>query len=1152
MSISNRFACGSSLAVLAIALAAPTAIYAQETTGGLRGVVSGPTGGISNASVVIVHVPTGQRTTIKTDTAGQFNAAGLRVGGPYTIDVTAAGFRGTQIPDATVSLTDEGSLAVVLEAAERQAEVVVVSAARLRARAGTGPETTLGAAAIDGVASINGDVRDIARRNPLVSLDPTNENAFSVAGTNPRLNSLTVDGVRLNDDFGLNAGGLPTTRGPISTDAIQELSVSAAPYSVVNGSFQGGLINIVTRSGGNNFEGAIYGKFSNPDMASNRLYNTVAEKAGRINADGTPGWVSRFPPLESRTLGFRLGGPIIKDKVFFFVSYEDYEGDVPNTTDTSDSLAPNRVPGVTRAEVDQIIGISKSVYGYDPLNTPPSTVQETDKKLLVRLDWNVFDDHRVQITYNKVTEDSPRRGSNNFHNAASNNLSLYSNFYGLGQYPETWTAQLFSRWSDSITTEFRYSTKAYGRAQESFGGSQTAPDQFGQFSVCTRASLPTPTTTNCAGEGSLFLGPDNSRHANVLTNDTRQLNGRIDWRLGDHRITAGASREELDVFNRFLQNSEGNYTFLSIGDLQARRAFSIQYGNGIAADNSIGEDKADAIFGIATNSVFLQDTWDVMDTLTLNYGLRYDFFETIAGTVRENPSFQTRAGFANTSTVDGLNLLQPRFGATWRAQDWLTVRGGIGRFGGGTPTVWISNTYANDGIGSVSLTLNRNVPVTIAASAPTCRGSATLALAQACHAAVVATILDGGANATWGRDVPAALNTQLLAARGSTSNVVALDPNFKVPSVDKANLGFDARLPIMGNMFNISVEGLYQKFDNPISYRNARLVTTKKADGSPLTFFDGRPIYNAETGQDLITMNAVERPETSSLTFSIGTRYRMGLDWNFSHTITEADDVNPLVSSVAGSNYGGVAVFDGNNPGIARGNNAVKYESKLEVNFKRKLFGELESRVTMFANARAGRPFSYTFFDGNAGFATGIMPTGTGARGLFYVPDFSLAQTTTGGPCTLTAPCLGRIAFDSVATLTAMQTFIQGGELAGYQGKVAPRNAFDLPAIANVDLRFQQDLPSPIRGHKLKVIMDIENFGNMINPRWGLIEATGFPSVYQLANAARADFGTDASGAPILGYRYSGFTSVRNEICPTVSCEQRGFWKVAVGVRYEF
>jgi outer membrane receptor protein involved in Fe transport len=1153
MSNWNRFAGGSALAVLAIALAAPVAVYAQETTGGLRGVVAGPAGAISNANVVIVHVPTGQRTTIKTNASGQFNASGLRVGGPYTIAVTADGFRGTSIPDATVSLTDEGSLSVVLEAAARETEVVVVSAARLRARSGTGPETTLGAVAIDGVASINGDIRDIAKRNPLVSLDATNENAFSIAGTNPRFNSLTVDGVRLNDDFGLNAGGLPTTRGPISVDAIQEVSVSAAPYSVVNGSFQGGLVNVVTRSGGNKFEGAIYGKFSNPDMASNRLINTVAQAAGRINADGTPGWVSSFPPLESRTLGFRLGGPIVKDKVFFFVSYEDYEGDVPNTTDTSDSTAPNRVPGVTRAEVDQIIGISKSVYGYDPLNTPPSTVQETDKKLLVRLDWNVFEDHRVQLTYNKVSEDSPRRGSNAFHNAPNNNLSLYSNFYRLGQYPETWTGQLFSRWSDNITTEFRISTKSYGRDQESFGGGQTDPAQFGQFVVCARPTIPTPTTTTCGSDvGQLYIGPDNSRHANDLTNDTLQYNGRIDWRIGSHRITAGASREELEVFNRFLQNSEGNFTFLSIADLQNRRAQQIQYGNGIASDNSIGEDKADAVFGIATNSLFVQDTWDILDSLTINYGLRYDFFETISGAVRNNPSFATRAGFPNTATVDGLELLQPRFGATWKPQDWLTVRGGIGRFGGGTPTVWISNTYANDGIGSVSLTINRNPPTRIDLAAPTCRGLATLPLAQACHAAVVATILDGGTNATWGRDLPVALNTQLLAARGTNSNVVALDPNFKVPSVDKVNLGFDARVPLMGTMFNITLEGLYQKFDNPVSYRNARLVRTANSDGSLRTFFDGRPVYNNETGSDLITTNAKENPESSSLTFSVGTRYAMGLDWNFSHTITEADDVNPLVSSVAGSNYGGVAVFDGNNPGIGRGNNAVKFDSKFEVNFKRKLFGDLETRMTMFASNRAGRPFSYTFFDGASNNGNGIMPTGTGARGLFYVPDFSLAQTTTGGPCTPTAPCLGRIAFDSVTTLNAMRAFVQGGDLAGFQGKVAPRNKFDLPTIANIDLKFQQDLPSPIRGHKLKMIIDVENFGNMINPRWGLIEATGFPSVYQLANAAIANFGNDAAGNPILGYRYSGFTSVRNEVCPTVSCEQRGFWKVAVGFRYEF
>jgi outer membrane receptor protein involved in Fe transport len=1153
MSNWNRFTGSVALAALAAAMVAPAAIYAQETAGSLRGVVSGPDGAISNANIVIVHVPTGGRTTIKTDAAGQFNAGGLRVGGPYSIEVTADGFRGTSIPDATVSLSDEGSLAIVLEAEGRIVERVVVSATRLRARQGTGPETTLNAFRIDGVASISGDVRDIARRNPLVSIDATNENAFSVAGTNPRLNSLTVDGVRLNDDFGLNSGGLPTSRGPISVDAIQEVSVSIAPYSVVNGSFQGGLVNIVTRSGGNEFEGAIYGKITTPELASKRVYNTVAEKAGRLNPDGTPGWVSPLVPLESRTLGFRLGGPIIKDKLFFFVSYEDFVGDVPNSTGTSDSNLLNRVPGVTSAEVEQVRSIMRTTYGYDALTVPPSAVEETDKKLLARIDWNITDGHRFQLTYNKVTEDSPRRGSNTNHNANNNNLSLYSNFYRLGQYPETWTGQLFSRWNDNLTTEFRVSTKAYGRDQESYGGSQRDPNQFGQFIVCTRPTVQTPTTTNCSGEGQLYVGPDNSRHANELANDTLQYNGRVDWRIGNHRLTFGASREELEVANRFIQNSEGNFTFLSLADLQNRRAFQVVYQNGISADGTkIGEDQADALFGYATNSIFAEDNWDILPNLKLNFGLRYDFFETTSGQIRDNAAFRTRVGFANTATVDGTNLLQPRFGASWKPLDWLTVRGGLGRFGGGTPSVWISNTYANDGVGVSTITLNRNVPTSINNAAPTCRGSATLALAQSCHAAVVASILDGGSSTTWGRDLPAALNTQILAARGTNANTVALDPNFKVPSVDKSNLGFDARVPLMGTMFNISLEGLFQKFDNPISYRNARLVRTKNADGSLRTFFDGRPVYNPETGQDFITGNSTENPESSSVTFSVGTRYDMGLDWNWSYTVTEAEDTNPLVSSVAFSNYNGVAVFDGDNPGVARGNNAVKWETKFEANFNRKLIGDLESRFTLFANLRAGRPFSYVFNDGNAGFATGIMPTGTGNRALLYVPDFNLTPTTTGTGCAPATPCLGRIQFDSLATLNAMKAFVQGGDLAGYQGKVAPRNEFDLPSIAQFDLRYSQDIPTPIKGHKFKLIVDMENIGNMINPRWGLIEATGFPSVYQLVNAAPVNFGNDAAGNPILGYRYSGFTSVRNEICPTVSCDQKGFWKIAVGFRYEF
>ena len=293
---------------LACAIAAPAS--AQETSSAVRGTVMSAGAPVGGASVTVVHVPSGTTLSTTTDSDGTFSASGLRVGGPFTVTVEADGFESGTVSDLYLSVGQPARLPVSLEPQKQ----IIVTASNLGARleTSTGPITALGREQIEGVASVNRDIRDLARRDPLVTVDLTNSRAIEVAGNNGRLNRFSVDGVQMSDDFGLNNGGLPTSRGPVPYDAIEQFSVKVAPFDIAEGDFQGGAINVVLRSGTNKFHGSGFFSYTDEGLTGNK------SRGVKANFD-----------LSSKQYGGLLAGPIIADKLFFMVAYERSKDSYP-------------------------------------------------------------------------------------------------------------------------------------------------------------------------------------------------------------------------------------------------------------------------------------------------------------------------------------------------------------------------------------------------------------------------------------------------------------------------------------------------------------------------------------------------------------------------------------------------------------------------------------------------------------------------------------------------------------------------------------------------------------------------------------------------------------------------------------------------------
>lgn len=1100
-----------------VALMAPAAAVAQETTSSIRGTVEAEGAPVAGAEVVVTHVPSGTTSRAVTDGDGAFNASGLRVGGPFTVAVEAPGYEGSQVTDIFLTAGQPFRLPVTLAAAE---EIVVTASATGAREQSTGPITTLGREQIQSVSSINRDIRDIARRDPFVTIDLTNARTIEVAGQNGRLNRFSVDGVQFSDDFGLNNGGLPTSRGPVPFDAIEQFSVKVAPYDVSEGDFQGGAINVVLRSGTNDFHGSAFFTYSDDSLTGSRT------RGRDIELD-----------FDSKQYGGLLAGPIIQDKLFFMVAYERLE----ETDPFDDGVGPgfaNQVPGLDIADIDLVSSIAQSTYNYDTLGLIQNA-NEKDEKIVGKLDWNITEDHRASLTY--IRNVGTQQFQQNTFTTPAFALGLQSNGYELAEEVNTGVFQLNSDWTDTVSTELRASYRDYNRDQTPFGGRD-----FAQFEVCTDPISINSGTANSAtscGDTRIFFGPDVSRQSNDLNTENLSvdLTTRVD--LGDHQLKFLVGYTDVSTFNLFLQRSLGDIYFDSIDDFRNRRANRFRLGGAVP---SLDVNDAAARFSTQSFTFGIQDDWDVTDTLQMTFGFRYDLYNN-PEEVPLNTNFLQRNGFANTSTFNGRGVFQPRFGFNWQPADRLIVRGGVGIFAGGTPDVFLSNSFSNTGQLTNAIDLSRNT------SAAGCNVPTNTGLTPAQQAAICA----GALNGVVGRDFPAAVTSFLATNTASLAlaPVNAIDPDLDLASQMRATLSvnYDADLGPLGDGWLFGADILYGNVINAYQWTDLRSVQIG-------TLPDGRPRYGprgpATTNQDLLMTND-QRGRSIVGVARIAKSWDWGLSVDGSYTRSDVKDANAITSATAGSLYSNNAFLDPNRASYGRSIYEITDQWKFNIDFRRAFFGEYDTNITLFGEYRTGRPYSVVANDRSSGRSVVLGTVGNGNRGLLYVPTMGDA----------------RVSFDSTASESAFNTLVSTLGLEKYRGRIVPKNSQSSPDFFKVDLHIGQEIPVPLwNDAKFELFADIENVLNLIDSDWGSLRQVGFPYTaavvdVQCLTAAQptgqgvVPVGTTPANNPgglptvvatsssqaCAQYRYS------NVINPNEALVGRSsLYQIRVGVRFEF
>lgn len=989
-------------AAVALSVGLSTAAMAQETSSAMEGRISSPSGSPAvGALVTVVHLPSGTSRQTTVSENGTFTMRGLRVGGPYQIIVDSSEFQDTTVDGVFLNLGEAFDVTLQLET-DSNVEVITVSSSSVSTSVfgATGPQSIFSLEDLQNAPAINRDLGDIVRADPRIFVDESSNDSVRCGGASPRFNSLTLDGVRLNDTFGLNSNGYPTERIPFSFDSIQEVAVELAPMDVEYGGFTACNINAVIKSGTNEITGGVF-------------YDYTSDSFRGDTADGEK--IDNGNYTEKR-YGVHVGAPLIKDTLFLFAAYEKLEG--------VQLFDYNYGSRVTDADVADVARIANAVYGYDVGGTPASSPIE-DEKILLKLDWNINDDHRAALVY-VYNDGFSLSQSDSFFGG----ISLSNHFYERGAELDSTVLTLYSNWTDDFSTEFRLGKTNLDNRQISVD----AASGFAEAQIRT------------SGGGTIFIGPDDSRQSNDLNWE------RLDFKLagtyytGDHKITAGVEYEEQDVFNLFMQHTVGEYRFNSISDFEAGLPSAIYYNNSAGTNNPAD---AGANFNFSVLSLYLQDEFYVTDDIKLKLGLRYE--EYSSGDVPNlNANFTERYGYSNQGNVDGISLLQPRIAFNWAYSDELEIRGGVGLFSGGNPNVWISNAYSNDGVTNIAAR-ERNIP-------GWSRGTTS----------ILDVPLTGAGRPIY--DIPQAM-FDLVANTSTTNgdgNTVATDPDFTIPSEWKYTLGLTYIAPMD---YVISADLIYTQKEDSAIYRDANLTLVGATAG-----IGGRPNYaridsGRFPGSDFVLGNTETGDgESTIISLSVNKDFDNGIAATLGYSYIDSTDVNPMTSSVAFSNYANFATTDPNNPIVATSDYEIPHRLTLSLTYGAEFVDGYETRFSVFGQASDGKPISYTMNQGNArsGFSDAWAYDAVDSRQLVYVP------TGDGS--------------DGVTFLNSADeaAFFAWSDSEGFaRGQNVSRNSRNADWWIKADIRVSQELPGFYEGHKASAFIVIENFTNMLNDDWG-------------------------------------------------------------------
>lgn len=1141
-------------AACALVLSQAQIANAQATTGGLHGQVLGSNGSpIAGATLHLTSDATGATLTTTTDSNGSYTFNSLSVSGTYTLHVDAPGYASQAYKSISIAVGNTSNLEVDL--AGMKAETVVVTGTR-EANSATaivdarGLGTTFSSQEVMNTPTVTHDFKDIIQRVPYAEIDPVGAGSspptptMSFAGSNPRCTNLLVDGLQQKDNFGLNEWGYPTHQAPIPLDWVNQFQVFLTPYDVQYDDTCGGVINITTKSGSNDFHGTAYGYFENDSLNGTKL--GVWTPASNTTTVQSP----NKPADDWKNYGATFSGAIIPDKLFFYLGYDEVKNTYPigaSADGPGGQGYTNSVPNTSLADVTNVTNIAESVYGFNP-GSYNSNFTEYNQRYMGKLSWQINDDQQLSLTYQRSTG-STLAINNGSLSTTTPLLTMPSNWYTNQQTMEVYSLDYNAHWTSNFTTDFTL-------GHEGVTNNQTPEDgtDFPEVYVADIATTPVG-GANALPSGTPFirLGPDFSRQYNFLyyKNDYGRLIA--NYTLDDHNLEAGVEFHRFGIDDKFVQGAQSVVRFDSLADFQAGKIATDVYNgaNGTGADCSacngnpvyisVGAGgvnaNADGHFRFETLSLFAQDDWTTpIDHLSMSFGLRYDRdFANVTcqipnstfNCVQPNPYFAQRYGFSNNGTVNGLDVILPRFSAKY---DWtpefdpdalVTFRAVVGKYSGGIQTVWLTNNYDTTGINQVNA---YGIPgVGTFASVPTTMPTN---------------------HQTWLTDL---LNGPLSSASTlQTSTTDAMLPNFKIPNSLREDLGFDVLFApgVMGDNWKLTFDFVNENAYASPYWTNLRIVPIAgqtAPDGRYLYRwrFDGVNANDPVTGKALtgtdIGMGSMDGGDTSLFTLQASNKWEdtsfgdIALDIGYAHD--KSSDINADTSSTASSSYTYTARTNYNDPANGTSNYERVHRFSMDLDVTEHFFGDLKTMFDLFAQRMSGEHYSLVF-NGNP-----FGPSGGGltVKSLLYVPkvDSTGTVTATSDPIVTYAP-----GFD----FTTFNAMLQSEGLLKYAGHILPRNSQTGPWDTLVNVSASQELEAFDADHRLTISASVFNVLNLLNPAWGADVEPNYFQAYQAVSA------TITNGK----YVYSSPQSQAQINSNLATVRSASTYQIQFGVRYDF
>lgn len=1029
-----------------LAIAGTFAFAQGVTTASFSGVVTDDKGEtVPGASIIATHVPTGTKYATSSRDDGRFNLAGLRVGGPYTVKVSFIGSKDFTAEDITLALGQDYKVNAKLSSNSVELAEVSVSGQQDKVinNSRTGSQETVRRNQIERLPTIGRSLSDFTKISPTA-------NGNNFGGRNVNTNNLTVDGALFNNAFGLQSGlGAQTGSQPIALDAVEQVQVDIAPYDVTQGRSAGTAINTVVRSGTNEFKGSVYTYLRGSDLAGR---NALTNKLPR-------------PEINYNLRGVSLGGPIIKNKLFFFVSGEQERIKTPpNTVFTA--LRPGQTAsasaGISQASEADLAGLQNFLqtrYGYNAGAFEGYEQRTQSDKITVKLDWNINDKNTLSAKYFylKSFADIPPSNSgapSGGRSMSATGMPFFSSYYTINNNFNIGIIELNTRFSSQLANKFTIGYQSLRDFRTSPGGS----------------AFPLVDILNGNGQTFTSFGYEPFTANNKLNSDIFQVSDNFTIYSGKHELTFGAAGEYNKFLNGFAPNYYGTYRFNSLADFYASAndglptAVRYDYRYSALQDGSFpfAEPK------VFTISAYAQDKWQVNDDFKLTYGVRADMpvFNTTTDPNPNAAALTFRDGYKIDVTQFPKTRIQlsPRVGFNWDAsggEHTTQFRGGVGIFQGPVPYVWISNQASNTGVQFGSYTINAD------------QGG----------------ILPTDPRFVFSPNVDANRPAAGTATANTSYNLAVTDKDFKFPKVFRANLALDKKLPWdMTGTF----EAILNQDINSVYFQNVNLPTT----GTPLVGPDNRvrysspQIYGTVTGgntaaQPFITDAIVMRNSNKGYTYSLsGQLQKTVRDFYFSlsYAYTDSRNMNDggsiaqsmwrdrFVSGDPNDNITSYAAFNQPNRVFF----AASYRREYAKNFA-------TSVGLTFEAANAGR-VSYTY-NGD------LNNDGLNTNDLIYIPrDQSEIALVSENTDPTRGPVDARTADQIWAQLDAYIS--QDEYLSRRRGQYAERNGALLPFYKMVNFNFTQDFFINAGGkrHTLEFTFDILNFGNFLNRNWGNVK----------------------------------------------------------------